>query len=1124
MNPLNFLSGEEWARLVHALLHSLWIGALLAAGLAIVLKAVPARRTDLRYGIAVAAMAMMLVGVLTAWVVLDKDFSNKNTVRGPVTNEPGIEQVASMQSAGQPARSPAFTRNAPAAAPSTPVIRINWTAWAAAVWLIGVAAMLARTGSALAGAGRLRRCSRPVEPWVNELASELRRSLHIARRVGVALCDEIFVPAAMGIFRPLVLLPASMLSIPAEQLRAVLAHELAHIRRHDYLVNIAQMIFESLLFFNPAAWWLSRQIRQEREACCDALATAALGGDVDYAQALAECAINLSAPQLALQSFAGREGSLLDRILRLKRPDYRPRLRLPWHGLILVLIIATVSLACLKKGTEKAVEAAGKFLSAEQVEKMETIQKQYGTPPKPNDTESTYELSGRVRMADGSPLPDKVHVMVIEETGGGSSHSSIGVRGDTFSHKSRFGTVSVYAGASGYPPVKFGPIRHASKDPISNIDLVLTPGYKARVRTLDPSGKPVAGVKVGAYFSNVGISVFDSTTDQNGVAVLDGLSSAPLNLSASLAGYQQTRLDKISLSAGQTFDWTIQPARPTRIKVVDSKTSAPIAGAEFHLVARTAPRGGIGGHESRVAAATDANGICTFDTLDDAYLYHYYIEAPGHRREKLMNVSSGKELVIALGPPFVLKGRIIGADKLARRGRERTLTINANQQFNAPQYSTGVQLDIPVTDYGHAADFTTDRLWEGEVTLWLGDERRELKVSEPLQEVMIDLTQPKPAAADQQPTRTVEIVFDLPPGAPSPRGNLSYNYTYRKQGERWGETKTAPIANGKARFVVPVPNEIELKPEALIGYWVKADYPGYKVPNEPGVFTIKVPAVAAGTIFGKVLEEDGRPATGILISAIEVKKSPGRPDGSLGGSIKNSAGGDDDIQNTFSAAYLPLGGTYVIVVHRRNTYVMSELVKLTEESPMREVTLKLPVGVTVEGRVLTPDGQPAASLPMQFSLETKYSHGFGFDLATDAQGRFKFEHMNPDFPGAASLTLKPTSRWQSEKIDLKLNGANEIRLKPGKVITGQVIDADTGAPIPGCEVRAYRSNPFIQCEAEGPADAQGRFRISTLGEGVFQVSASPRNYSGSYQSPNGEATAGQSQPVTIRIKFIKKSE
>ena len=93
----------------------------------------------------------------------------------------------------------------------------------------------------------------------------------IGRKIRVLVGERISTPGVIGCFWPTLLLPASMLSgIPAEDLRAILVHELAHIRRYDYLVNFLQMVVEALLFFNPAVWWISRQIRIEREACCDA--------------------------------------------------------------------------------------------------------------------------------------------------------------------------------------------------------------------------------------------------------------------------------------------------------------------------------------------------------------------------------------------------------------------------------------------------------------------------------------------------------------------------------------------------------------------------------------------------------------------------------------------------------------------------------------------------------------------------------------------------------------------------------------------------------------------------------------------------------------------------------------
>ena len=93
------------------------------------------------------------------------------------------------------------------------------------------------------------------------------------------------VPTVIGWLRPVVLMPASALSgMGPQQLEAILAHELAHIRRHDYLVNLLQTVVETLLFYHPAVWWLSGRIRVERENCCDDLAVSLCGDPYAYAE------------------------------------------------------------------------------------------------------------------------------------------------------------------------------------------------------------------------------------------------------------------------------------------------------------------------------------------------------------------------------------------------------------------------------------------------------------------------------------------------------------------------------------------------------------------------------------------------------------------------------------------------------------------------------------------------------------------------------------------------------------------------------------------------------------------------------------------------------------------------
>ncbi len=112
--------------------------------------------------------------------------------------------------------------------------------------------------------------------------------------------------------------------LPEAQLELILAHELAHIRRHDYLVNLLQTLVETIFFYHPAVWWLSRQIRNERENCCDDVAMATVGSRADYGRALLAIEeLRATSPSLSL---AAHGGSLLARIRRIAGCEPAPRL------------------------------------------------------------------------------------------------------------------------------------------------------------------------------------------------------------------------------------------------------------------------------------------------------------------------------------------------------------------------------------------------------------------------------------------------------------------------------------------------------------------------------------------------------------------------------------------------------------------------------------------------------------------------------------------------------------------------------------------------------------------------------------------------------------------------------
>ncbi len=165
---------------------------------------------------------------------------------------------------------------------------------------------------------RTLRCLRrvgvsPASDEVLAAACRVSRRLGLRRAVPVLRSTLAQVPVVIGYLRPVVLVPVSLMtSIPTRQLEAILAHELAHVRRHDFVVNLLQTLVETLFFYHPAIWWLSRQIRVEREHCCDDLALSVLGNRAEYGRAL--LAIEELRGQSTVLALGASGGSLVDRI------------------------------------------------------------------------------------------------------------------------------------------------------------------------------------------------------------------------------------------------------------------------------------------------------------------------------------------------------------------------------------------------------------------------------------------------------------------------------------------------------------------------------------------------------------------------------------------------------------------------------------------------------------------------------------------------------------------------------------------------------------------------------------------------------------------------------------------
>jgi beta-lactamase regulating signal transducer with metallopeptidase domain len=311
-----------------ALLHSLWQGACVALLAGAALWLLRGRSPNARYAVACSALALMLLlPVLTVWGsggpaqgVEADEMLTQTSAPAETASVPGV----STRVAGEAQAAGAGRNFIPRLQSSEERMRL-WLPWLTLVWLAGVSVLSARMLGGLVYTRRLRRHGvRPAGGFWQERAEEIARRLLVSRPVKVLESALVCVPTAVGWLRPVILLPASAFTgLTPQQLETILAHELAHIRRHDYLFNLLQAVAETLLFYHPAAWWLSRRVRVERELICDDLAVAATGDALTYARALTQLErLRKGAPRLAL---AADGGQLRSRVLRLVGAEPRRR-------------------------------------------------------------------------------------------------------------------------------------------------------------------------------------------------------------------------------------------------------------------------------------------------------------------------------------------------------------------------------------------------------------------------------------------------------------------------------------------------------------------------------------------------------------------------------------------------------------------------------------------------------------------------------------------------------------------------------------------------------------------------------------------------------------------------------
>lgn len=1090
--------------LVRALLHSLWQGALVAGGCRLLLLLVPCRRPAVRYGLSLGSLAVVVLAFLVTWRLAMTPMQGRaglspvwSNVAIPVAAEPPVAAVSSPAAPDWQA-GPASSKN------------WNWQTVFGCLWLAGVVLMVLRAARILYGETRLAGSAEPCRNLeILAMAEELRVRLRLVRRVAVAVVDRACSPAVVGMVAPVILVPASLVTgaTPA-CLRAILAHELAHVRRWDILVNLLQLLVESLLFHNPFVWWLSAQVRQEREACCDAVAARCCGGGPAYARVLVEVGERVLAdsPMVSL----ARPCGLADRVRRLL--GLRPAgetWRLRPLSVAVALLAGFASFLVLAQGTFKATDAV--LSATERIELIEqTVARQ-----KEAAAVGTTRYSGRILTPEGNPLPVGTALVLLVAKPGSTLHQAIQVDRVTgrFDVQATGSSVIVCINADGYRPCFRGPLVPRTEPVVDFGDWILEPQIPQVVQVLGDRGQPVPEAKVYAYWNLEGNRSFGNRmkfTDANGECVLPLVADCPMSVEVTAADFEPAKFKDLYPEEGKPVVLSLRRSIPLVLRVTDRASGKPLPGAAVRELARNIPTGGSMTHqynEAPVLGTSGPDGLCALSGLHREGAYWLLVEAEGHGPELVAGATPGEEATVALGPPRVVTGTITGnLGKLYPSGSraEAWYWVQMGTTRHQNMYTVA-----PIRTENGIGTFRIETLYKGSFEINAGGKIKVVAVADG--ETTVEFVIPREGET-AVPCREVRLEFEPKAGSPLPRGTM--RVTHRDLDDRFYSAENLPVENGAVSLRVPVGSSVDYKPDGVIGGWFsRGRIDAVPAGDEP--LKVGISYIPAGAIAVSLVDGDGRPTDGFMTSVREIEKSPRRIGPFLNVEGKTRSSARDGVY-AFTATPLPLDGTYEIVIYRGCTYVTTGPIRVTEKEPFHERQLVLEGSATVSGQVVGPNGEPIADAPISLGLKLAGSSFGTSDSKTDEDGGFEFTGVVPHPQADYTVSIHPRRDFVPRRVVVaELDKPVRIVTEPGLVVVGRVLDEESGTPIRGAEVWLWRKTDleqgYWQFKAEEPTDEEGNFRFSNLLPGEYdlqvrdQIVKSPR------------VVAGQTDPVVWRV-------
>lgn len=692
-------------RLGWTLVHSIWQVGLVAALAWFVLVTLRRQSARLRYSLAVTFLGVMLILPAVTWstVTIAEPAVTEAKSAPAISSLPPFDAKVSATSGPQVDKESLVLGPAPSLSDDRQLLIANetslsdeatghstqpsvagrswferahqsvrpWLRLIVAIWLAGVFFCAIRPIVGLWTQWRLQHVGlSAVAEQTQRLMIELARRMKVSPAVRVAESALVTVPMVVGYLRPIILLPASvMIGMTPDQLESLLAHELAHIRRHDWIVNAAQVVIETLMFYHPAIWWLSKRIRFERELCCDDLALAVIGDKATYGRMLLALEeLRHQAPTIAL---AATGGELVQRIRRLL-PTVASAERAGRGWLAGTLVLGCLAAVFIGWLTTSASDARPQ--DAPKEPPTEVTEKQLLVDEPQNQK---ILVRGRVVTADQSPLPKDLKLQK-RITGSNFAENpkdvSINERGEFSIEIDRDAAfVRLYATSSEFAPGSTPRFEVKRGQPVDPVVITLPRGSTARVRLQSESGEhPTSGTAKVTLRNTFEPQLGTFDVDSKGFVTITHCPDEPVQIDLLMAGFEEQRIHQ-KLVADKLNEVTVRTTASAIFRVVDAD-GKPIAGALARLYSRIrsdsfmkprtewgdGPVWGVSGADGHIVLIT----LCATDPIPTNVPapadYVFRIDAPGQAPYYVGPIRAGSRLGdIQLSKALRVEGEII---------------------------------------------------------------------------------------------------------------------------------------------------------------------------------------------------------------------------------------------------------------------------------------------------------------------------------------------------------------------------------------------------------------------------------------------------------------------------------